>query len=377
MDIDVRYASGVVVDSKVLLVLASGGTISFETSSLSQKVFLQLWQLAPAYESHLQSIHRSLILHRWVSALSPGIRLPEPLTADESKVNPKWLKFISRVAERLPTQRTGRRKESDKSFAARRNNYLDRQLAGIRQKKPPQGKPQVEAENSGGFVVGDAIQENKIKDTMKAIEQEKMGGDKIRSDVALSYSNYVNNNCDGLDNLESRACGWGYNSSFLKKAFTPKEMSQQSFKKLFSSACGGGCPLQLKPADVTLNSACVVDLGCGGGHDAIITSRLVGAQGSVIGIDLTQAMLEKARAELLEFNQQQQGVYAPVSFRQAALDDGSHLKGVVPAQFADMCISNGCFNLTASKADAFASAFRILKPGGYFLLSDVCKVTGG
>jgi len=129
-----------------------------------------------------------------------------------------------------------------------------------------------------------------------------------------------------------------------------------------SVASGGGCPLA---HCAVAKGSSVIDLGCGPGIDVVVAARLVGAAGRVAGVDLTPAMLARAKtaAGIAEVSER-------VTFHHARIDDPS---AVPPIQPADLVMSNGVFNLCTDKPAAFATAFALTKPGGTFVLADVCK----
>ena len=104
----------------------------------------------------------------------------------------------------------------------------------------------------------------------------------------------------------------------------------------------------------------VVDVGSGGGIDSLIAARMVGPNGEVVGIDMTPAMLEKARAAAAE-----SGI-DNVEFREAYMEELP-----VPDGWADVVISNGVLNLTPDKRKALGEMFRVLRPGGRLQIGDI------
>ena len=101
-----------------------------------------------------------------------------------------------------------------------------------------------------------------------------------------------------------------------------------------------------------------VDVGCGAGIDSLIAAKMVGPAGAVVGVDMTVAMLEKARTAA-------DGV-DNMEFRQGF---GEEIP--VPDGWADVVISNGVLNLMPDKARALAEMARVLKPEGRLQLGDI------
>jgi arsenite methyltransferase len=146
-------------------------------------------------------------------------------------------------------------------------------------------------------------------------------------------------------------------SEAIRKLEYPPEIIADFPPALLDSFCGVGNPFSLGPARM---GEAVLDIGCGAGFDTLVAAKMVGPDGKVRGIDVTAAMLDKAKSNL-----------ALLALDNVTFQEGEAELLPFPDQEFDLVISNGVLNLTINKAQAVKEVLRVLKPGGRLQIADM------
>jgi arsenite methyltransferase len=183
----------------------------------------------------------------------------------------------------------------------------------------------------------------------------------IKKTIRKTYSKIALQHDNGAGSSSSSSCcapgccsgEEGGNSSPTQAAAVVGYETSELESVPQASVLGVGCGAPVKFADLQEGET-VVDLGSGAGIDVFLSSKQVGARGRVIGVDMTDEMLERARRNAKE------GGYTNVEFRKGDIEK----RIPIDENSVDVVISNCVINLTMNKVDAFKEVYRILKSGG-------------